>query len=163
VAFAVILLVATYRNNYPLVDQSENTAWHAWSRDLLAQMEPGAWLLTPPTPTDGFAQSWALRFVSWSEDLVPDMQVVYLPGYDPPGPPPGYLRWEDAAPHLADHPVYVIELNDDRLSDYVLLPILRSDGWTIGYRIVGQRTAEGVTPWVSPERWAEIEGQVLTP
>jgi hypothetical protein len=163
VAFAVILLVATYRNNYPLVDQSENTAWHAWSRDLLVQMEPGAWLLTPPTPTDGFAQSWALRFVSWSEGLVPDMQVVYVPGYDPPGPPPGYLRWEDAAPHLADHPVYVIELNDERLSDYALLPIWRSDGWTIGYRIVGQRSAEGVMPWVSPERWAEIEGQVLTP
>lgn len=157
------LLVATYRNNYPLVDQSENTAWHAWARDLLAQMEPGAWLLTPPTPTDGFAQSWALRFVSWSEDLVPDMQVVYLPGYDPPGPPPGYLRWEEAVPHLSEHPVYVIELNDERLHDYALLPILRGDGWPIGYRIVGQRTAGGVTPWVSSERWAEIEGQVLMP
>jgi len=163
VALTVILLVATYRNNYPLVDQSENTAWHAWARDLLAQMEPGAWLLTPPTPTDGFAQSWALRFVSWSEGLVSDMQVVYVPGYDPPGPPPGYLRWEDAAPHLADHPVYVIELNDERLSDYALLPVVRGDGWTIGYRIVAERNAAGMVPWVSPERWAEIEGQVLMP
>jgi hypothetical protein len=163
VVTTVGLLFATYHNNYPLVDQSQNTTWHAWARDLLHQMEPGAWLLTPPTPTDGFAQSWALRFVSWSEQLVPDMQVVYLPGYDPPGPAPGYLRWEDAAPQLSDHPVYVIELNDDRLRDYALLPILRSDGWTIGYRIVGQRTAEGVRPWISAERWAEIEGQLLMP
>lgn len=160
---ALILLVATYRNNYPLVDQSENTAWHAWARDLLAQMEPGAWLLTPPTDTDGFAQSWALRFVSWSEELVPDMQVVYTPGLDPPGPPPGYLRWGEAAPYLSEHAVYVIELQDERLGDYALLPIWRGDGWIIGYRIVGERTAEGVRPWVSPEHWAEIEGQVVLP
>jgi hypothetical protein len=126
-------------------------------------MEPGAWLLTPPTDTDGFAQSWALRFVSWSEELVPDMQVVYTPGLDPPGPPPGYLRWGEAAPHLSERAVYVIELKDERLGDYALLPILRGDGWIIGYRIVGERTAEGVRPWVSPERWAEIEGQVVLP
>jgi hypothetical protein len=157
------LLVATFKNNYPLVDQSENTAWHAWSRDLLSEMEAGAWLLTPPTPTDGFAQTWALRFVSWSENRVPDMQVVYTPGLDPPGPPPGYLRWDDAAPHLSEHAVYVIELNDERLHEYALWPITRGDGWPIGYRIVGQRTDEGVTPWVSPQRWAEIESQILLP
>jgi hypothetical protein len=158
------LLLATAFNNLPLVDQSQNTTWHAWARDLLAQMEPGAWLLTPPLPTDGFVQSWALRYVSWAENRVPEMSVVYLPGLDPPGPPPGYLRWEEAEPHLAEHPLYVIDLHDERLQEYVLLPILRGDGWTIGYRVVGQRNADGtVTPWVSPEEWAEIEGQVIFP
>ena len=163
VLMAVGLLVATFDNNYPLVDQSQNTTWHAWARDLLAQLEPGAWLITPPTATDGFAQSWALRFVSWSEDLVPDMQVVFTPGLDPPGPEPGYLHWDDAAPQLSEHAVYVIELNDERVHGWALLPILRSDGWPIGYRVVGKRTGEGVAPWVSPERWREIEGEVILP
>jgi hypothetical protein len=158
------LIVATFSNNYPLVDQSQKHDWHVWARQLLDQMEPGAWLLTPPTPTDGFAQSWALRYVSWSENRAPDMQVVYVPGLDPPGPPPGYLRYEEALPHLAEHSVYVVDLNDDRLGEYALLPILRDDGWTIGYRIVGQRTADGaITPWVSSERWAEVSSQVVLP
>jgi hypothetical protein len=160
---AVGLVTATYKNNYPLVNKREDTHWHAWSRELLQQMEPGAWLLTPPTPTDGFAMSWALRFVSWSEDLVPDMQVVFTPGLDPPGPPPGYLRWDDAKPHLAEHAVYFIELNDERVHQYALLPLLRYDDLVLGYRVVGERTDEGVTPWVSPERWAEIEAQVIQP
>jgi hypothetical protein len=158
------LLVATGVNNYPLVDQSENTAWHAWSRDLLDRMEPGAWVLTPPTPTDGFIQTWALRFVSWSERRVPNMSIVYLPGFDPPGPPPGYLRWEDAAPHLSEHPLYVVELEDERLANYALLPIERDDGWVIGYRVVGERTPEGeIIPWVSDEEWERIEEIVLLP
>jgi hypothetical protein len=60
--------------------------------------------------------------------------------------------------------VYVIDLNDDRLREYALLPMLRDDGWTIGYRIVGQRAADGaVTPWVSPERWAEMSDRVVLP
>jgi len=121
-------------------------------------------VLTPPTPTDGFTHSWALRFVSWAENRRPDMVIVYLPGLEPPGPPPGYLSWEEAKPHLAEHPLYVIELNDDRLSKYVLLPVLRGDGWPIGYRVVGRRTADGqVEPWVSAELWREVEGQLLWP
>jgi len=158
------LLVATTANNYPLVDQSHKTDWHGWARDLLDQMEPGAWVLTPPTPTDGFVLSWALRFVSWAESRAPDMTIVYLPEYDPPGPPPGYLRWDDAEPHLDEHPLYAIELNDERLHEYVLLPVLRADGWPIGYRVVGRRTADGeVEPWVEPEEWKEIQDQLLWP
>ena len=158
------LIVATFNNNYLLVDQSQKHDWHVWARQLLGQMEPGAWLLTPPTPTDSFARSWALRYVSWSENRAPDMQVVYVPGLNPPGPPPGYLRYEEALPHLAEHPVYVIDLNDDRLSEYALLPILRDEGGTIGYRIVGRRSAGGaITPWVSSERWAEVSSQVVLP
>jgi uncharacterized membrane protein YvlD (DUF360 family) len=158
------LLVATGINNFPLVDQSENTAWHAWSRDLLNRMEPGAWVLTPPTPTDGFIQTWALRFVSWSESRGPDMSIVYLPGLDPPGPPPGYLRWEEAAPHLSEHPLYVVELEDERLENYALLPIERDDEWVIGYRVVGERTPEGeIVPWVTDEEWESIQEIVLLP
>jgi hypothetical protein len=158
------LLVATAVNNYPLVDQSDRTEWHGWARDLLDQVEPGAWVLTPPLPTDGFVQSWALRFVSWSEDRAPDMSIIYLPGLDPPGPAPGYLRWEEAAPHLDEHPLYAIELNDERLEEYVLLPIVRGDGWPVGYRIVGQRTAEGaIIPWITTEQWEQIEDQILLP
>ena len=158
------LLVATAINNYPLVDQSDNTAWHAWARDLLDRMEPGAWVLTPPTPTDGFIQTWALRFVSWSENRVPELSIVYLPGFDPPGPPPGYLRWEEAAPHLSEHPLYVIELDDERLEDYALLPIERGDGWIIGYRVVGERTPEGeIVPWVPAEEWEVIQGEMISP
>lgn len=158
------LLVATAVNNYPLVDQSQKTDWHAWARELLDRMEPEAWVLTPPTPTDGFIHSWALRFVSWAEDRRPEMSIVYLPGLDPPGPPPGYLRWEEAEPHLSEHPLYVIELNDDRLHGYGLLPVRRGDGWTIGYRVVGRRTADGtVEPWVAPEEWAQIQDELLWP
>ncbi len=165
IALATVgLLVATAVNNYPLVDQSQQTEWHGWARDLLERMEPEAWVLTPPTPTDGFVHSWALRFVSWAENRVPDMTIVYLPGLEPPGPPPGYLRWEEAEPHLAAHPLYVIELNDERLHDYALLPILRDDGWIIGYRIIGQRTADGeVVPWVEAEEWSRIQGRVILP
>jgi len=165
VAVVVVgLLVATVVNNYPLVDQSQRTDWHAWARDLLDRMEPGAWVLTPPTPTDGFIHSWALRFVSWAESRRPEMVIVYLPGLDPPGPPPGYLRWEEAEPHLAEHPLYVIELKDDRLRNYVLLPVVRGDGWPVGYRVVGQRIAEGkVVPWVGPEEWERIQDLVLYP
>lgn len=127
-------------------------------------MEPGAWVLTPPTPTNGFIQSWALRFISWAENRAPDMVIVCLPGLGAPGPPPGYLRWEEAEPHLAEHPLYVIELNDERLHDYALLPVLRDDGWTVGYRVVGRRTADGeIQPWISPQGWYQIQDQILWP
>ncbi len=163
-----ILLMAAWlmlivRNNYPIADQSHKTDWHAWARDLLPQFEEGAWLLTPPTATDGFVQTWVLRYISWAENLHPELTVVYVPGgeFDPPGPPPGYITWKEAEPHLREHPVYVIELNDERVQRYALLPIHRYDGWTIGYRIVGERTVSGVEPWVSPETWEAIQDSVL--
>jgi hypothetical protein len=164
-ALAVVgSLAAVAVNNGPLVDQSARTEWHGWARDLLDRMEPGAWVLTPPTPTDGFVHSWALRFLSWAENRAPDMSIVYLKEYDPPGPPPGYLRWQDAEPHLDEHPLYAIELNDERLHDYVLLPVLRDDGWPVGYRVVGRRTADGgVERWVPDEEWEQIQGQLLWP
>jgi hypothetical protein len=158
------LLLATGFNNHPLVDMSDRTDWHGWARDLLDQIEPGAWVLTPPTPTDGFVLSWALRYVSWAEERVPDLSIVYLPEYDPPGPPPGYIPWEEAVPHLSEQPLYVIDLNDERLSAFALLPVLRYDDWPIGYRVVGRRLDNGeIEPWVSAEEWTEIEARVILP
>jgi len=66
-------------NNYPIADQSHKVEWHAWARDLLPQLEEEAWLLTPPTDTDGFVQTWVLRYISWAEGLRPEMQVIYVP------------------------------------------------------------------------------------
>lgn len=163
-AIPVVLVVATFFNNYSLVDQSGNMIWHWWARDLLTQVEDDAWLLAPPPQTDGFAQSWALRFVAWSEDVAPGLQMVYPPiDENPPGPPPGYLLYESVQAELADHPLYAIELNDERLHQYALLPLVRDDGWTIGYQIVGERSEDGIVPWVSAERWAEIEFEVILP
>ncbi len=152
-------------NNYPLADQSAKTDWHAWARELLPQFEDDAWLLTPPTATDGFVQTWVLRYISWAEDLHPELTVVYVPdgSFDPPGPEPYYLTWKEAEPHLREHPVYLIELNDPRVAGWVLLPILRDDGWTIGYRVVGERSADGAIPWVSDDVWATIKDDVVMP
>ncbi|MFQ5420365.1 MAG: hypothetical protein ACE5EY_08375, partial [Anaerolineae bacterium] len=156
-------LLATFRNNLPLVDQSGQMLWHWWARDLLAQMEDEAWVLTPPLATDGFVQSWALRYVNLTEDYVNGLQMVYLPGLDTPGPEPGYLRWEEAADNLASHPVYVVDLHDERLAGYALLPLTRADGWTIGYRIVGQKSGDDVTPWVPDSAWHEMADRVIYP
>lgn len=164
-ALAGLWLAAVMANNYPIADQSDKVTWHAWARDLLPQFEEGAWLLTPPTDTDGFVQTWVLRYISWAEDLHPEMTVVYVPdgSFEPPGPEPYYLTWEEAKGHLREHPVYLIELNDPRVRDWVLQPIRRYDGWTIGYRVVGERTADGVIPWVGPDVWSRIEGDLVMP
>lgn len=156
-------LVLVARNNYPIADQSHKVEWHAWARDLLPQFEEGAWLLTPPTPTDGFVQTWVLRYISWAEDLRPEMTVVYVPGgeFEPPGPPPGYITWTAARDHLAEHPTYAIELNDERLQRYALLPLRRYDDWVLGYRLVGVRTEDGVEPWVDAATWATIQDEIL--
>jgi len=163
IALVTTWLILVARNNYPIVDQSHKTTWHGWARDLLPLFEDDAWLLTPPTPTDGFVQTWVLRYISWAENLHPELTVVYLPGgeFDPPGPTPGYITWAEAAPHLREHPTYLIELNDERVYRYALQPLHTGDGWALGYRIVGERTNGGVEPWTSPEEWALIQDAVL--
>lgn len=156
-------LAATFQNNRPLVDQSGQMLWHWWARDLLGQMEDDAWVLTPPLATDGFVQSWALRYVNLTEKQVDGLQMVYLPDLDTPGPAPGYLRWEVAAKEFGNYPVYVLELKDERLSNYGLLPLMRADGWTIGYQIVAEKNEAGVIPWVSASVWNEIVETVIFP
>lgn len=153
-------------NNAPIADQSDKVTWHAWARDLLPQFEEGAWLLTPPTATDGFVQTWVLRYMAWAEGLHPELTVVYVPdgSFDPPGPPPYYLTWEAAKDHLQEHPVYLIELNDERVKDWALAPIRRYDGWVIGYRVVGARTPEGeIEPWVDAATWEAVKGDLVIP
>jgi hypothetical protein len=169
VALLIVMLVAplgfftaVFRNNAPIVDQSNNIIWHWWARDFLKQIEPDAWVLTPMTATDGFVPSWMLHYVALTEGR-PDVQMVYTPGLDTPGPAPDYHRWEDAESELSQHPTYVIERNDERLTQYVLLPIMREDGSTLGYQIVGERDGDAVTRWVSDARWVEIEPLLVFP
>ena len=160
-----LAFVLVLHNNYPIADQSHKVEWHAWARDLLPQFEEDAWLLTPPTPTDGFVQTWVLRYISWAEDLRPEMTVVYVPdgAFDPPGPAPHYITWAEAEPQLREHPVYLIELDDPRVAGWVLQPMRRYDGWTLGYRVVGERVGGDVLPWVDGATWAAIRDDVLMP
>lgn len=158
-------LLLVMRNNYPLVDQSRKTEWHGWARDLLPLLEEDAWVLTPPLATDGFIHTWVLRYISWAENLRPELTLIYLAdeSYAPPGPPPGYLTWREAAPRLHEQPVYLVELNDPRVSNYALHPLRRYDGWIIGYRVVGEYTDAGFTPWVDAETWAALQDDLITP
>jgi hypothetical protein len=166
VALGPGLIAASVFNNRPIVIRfvQDNGAMlnHWTARDMLTRMEPDAWLLMSPAGTDGFNQSWAMRQVSWAEGLRPEMTVVFPPiDEPPPGPPPGYVRWDDAKDELSRHAVYAIDLNDERLRPYALLPVQRDDGWTIGYQLVGERTAEGIVPWVSAETWQAIQERIL--
>jgi hypothetical protein len=160
-AFVLVLC-----NNAPIADQRGKVTWHAWARDLLPQLEEGAWLLTPPTATDGFVQTWVLRYISWAENLRPEMTVVYVPdgSFEPPGPPPYYLTWEAAREQLREHPVYLIELNDERVQDWALAPVRRYDDWVIGYRVVGERTSDGdIEPWVDAVTWEAVKDDLVIP
>ena len=159
-----VLSYATFNNNRPLVDQSGNMIWHWTARDLLNQFEDNALLIAPFPGTDGFVVTWAIRYVAWTEDLHAEFQLVWPSiDEDPPGPAPGYVRWDEVQDQLSQRPVYVIELNDDRIGRFALLPLTRADGWTIGYRVVGERNGEDVTPWISAEAWAAVEDQIIYP
>lgn len=168
---ALFIIAATFRHTEDIAikfvegNGSMNSHWAA--RSMLNQMEADAWLLAPPTTTDGFNQSWAIRYVAWVEGLAPNLTLVYPPRVSdllqPPGPPPGYISWEEAETDLADHPLYVLELNDARLEQYILLPFYNESGWPVGYQIVGQKTAETIIPWIPADRFAEIEDQLIFP
>ncbi len=164
-ALTGLALLLVMRNNFPIADQSHKTDWHAWACDLLPRFEDGAWLLTPPTDTDGFVQTWVLRYISWAEEIHPEMTVVYVPdgSFEPPGPAPYYLTWQEAEPVLSEHPVYLIELNDPRVDRWALLPIRRYDDWIIGYRVVGERIGEEIVPWVDAALWEEMQDEVMLP
>lgn len=171
IILSLLLIVATFHHTKGIAvkfvegNGSMNNHWAA--RSLLNQMEADAWLLAPPTTTDGFNQSWAVRYVAWAEGLVPNLTLVYPPRINDllqtPGPEMGYLSWEKAEADLANHPLYVLELNDDRLQGYALLPLLNESGWTVGYQIVGEKTAISTTPYIAADRFAEIEEQLIFP
>lgn len=39
----------------------------------------------------------------------------------------------------------------------------RADGWTVGYRIVAERTVDGVAPWVTDTEWRGMAEAVIYP
>jgi uncharacterized protein YbdZ (MbtH family) len=49
------------------------------------------------------------------------------------------------------------------VQQYALWPVLRDDGWPVGWQIVGERTDAGVNPWISAEKYAEIESELIFP
>jgi hypothetical protein len=40
---------------------------------------------------------------------------------------------------------------------------VRDDGWPVGWQVVGERSADGIVPWISAERFAEIEDEIILP
>lgn len=162
----VLFAAAVYANNRPIVagflNDNGSMINHWAARDLLTRMEPNARLIIGPVGSNGFNQGWAIRYVSWAEGLRPELQAIWPPIREaPPGPPPGYVRWEDAVATLADAPVYAIELDDPRLAGYALLPILRDDGWPVGYRLVGHQTDAGPEIWLPAAEWEVVEEQII--
>ncbi len=172
ITLSVLLITATFYHSKGIaikfVEGNGSMTSHWAARSLLSQMEDDAWLLSPPTTTDGFNQTWVVRYVAWAEDDdFPDFTLIYPPRVDDllqtPGPPPGYLSWEGAEANLADHPLYALELNDDRLQEYGLLPLQDENGWPVGYQIVGKQTTNGFTVWIDDARFAEIKNQLILP
>jgi hypothetical protein len=171
VLLTLVLITATFRHSQEIAvkfvegNGSMNNHWAA--RSMLNQMQEDAWLLAPPTTTDGFNQTWAIRYVAWAEGDAPNFTLIYPPRISdllqPPGPQPGYIAWEDAEAGLANQPLYALELNDSRLQEYVLFPFYNESGWPVGYQIVGKRTAEGITLWIPTEQFTEIEGVLIFP
>lgn len=163
-AATAVLVAAPFTHNAAVVDQSGQIAWQRWARELLRALEPNARVLAPPQATEGYAQAAALRFVAWAEGPAADLQLVEPPGQTQrTGPEPGYIAWEAAQVDLAARPVYAIEINDERLRDYALLPLRRADGRVIGYRLVGARTADGVTPWLDDATWQAVSAELVYP
>lgn len=157
-----------YGTNRPILTQFQadnggmNNHWAA--RSLLSQMDDNAWLVMPPPGSNGFNQAWAVRYVSWSEQLHPELQIVYPPiSEPPPGPAPGYLAWDAVADRLGERPTYVLDVTDPRLSGYAFVQVSNEGGWPVGYQIVAERTEGGLVPWVSAERWQAVQDQLILP
>ncbi len=172
VILTILLITATFRHSHEIavkfVEGNGSMTAHWAARSLLSQMEKDAWLLAPPTTTDGFNQTWIIRYVGWAESAdFPDFTLIYPPRINDllqtPGPKPGYLPWEEAEGDLSTHPLYVLELDDERLEKYGLRPLHDENGWPVGYQIIGEQTANGFTPWISAARFAELKDQLILP
>lgn len=157
--------------NLPDVDQRDATALQTNSRALVSQVEPGSWLLIPPAQSPSYYYSWAVRYASLEQGLA--LTMVAPPELDPPpGPPPHYLAWREAAPALAaealreaDMPLYILDPTDLRAEGWWLLPICAPGGTAVGYELVAVGDAPGagreLNPLVAEERWASIEESVV--
>lgn len=152
----------------PYVDQSENTAFREGSQALLAAAEPDAWLLMPPASSPSFYYSWAVRFTAFDQGrplrLIASPEIV-----PPPGPPPYYTPWADFAPSLApealpalDGQLLALDPTDPRLADVGLLVVcIPGTGGIAGYEAVAVRQGGQVVPLVPPDRWQQVNGQVI--
>ena len=163
------LMISLY-TNLPLVDQSRETAFEVNGRALLEQAQPGDWLLMPPPNSGAFYYSWAIRYLSFVDDSLPDLVVITPPEINPPpGPSPYYEAWDTLAPRLtaeamvADPPrLFVLDPSDPRVADWGLLPVCAPDGETIaGYEVVAVRLDGEIRPLVDDERWRAIRGAIV--
>lgn len=177
-AYAVVLVVLAMLSaalslytHRPLVDQSQQTGYEANAWALLEQAEPGDWVLMPPPNSADFYYSWAVTYLSLAESDLPPVTMVAPAEIDvPPGPPPTYLRWAEAGPQLEesalhdlDRTVFVLDSSDPRVQGWGLLPVCAPGGELVaGYEVVAAPSSAELDPLVSSERWARIEGYVLT-
>jgi hypothetical protein len=165
--FSLGLGMATH---LPLVDQSDDTGYEARGRALLAAAEPGAWLLMPHPNSADFYYSWAVQYLALAEPDLPDISAVAPPEVDPPpGPPPAYLRWDEASPEITrealadgDPRLFALDRVDERLVGLGLLPICAANGDTIaGYEVIAVLNSGEPTPIVGADRWEQIERYVI--
>jgi hypothetical protein len=166
----IVSLGLSVATHLPLVDQRDDDGYEVRGRALLAEAEPGAWVLMPHPNSADFYYSWAVQYLALAEADLPNIRAVAPPEVDPPpGPPPAYISWDDAAPELTpealadgDPHVFVLDRADDRLTGLGLLPICTGDGETIaGYEVVATLEGGQPVPSIDAERWAEVERYVV--
>ncbi len=168
-AAGAVLLAVTLLVNLPLVDQRDQTAYEVNGRALLAQARPGAWLLMPHPNSAAFYYSWAVRYLAFEQGLAGFSAVAPAEVDPPPGPPPAYLAWTDAAPALtpealaaSPRQLFVLDPGEARVADYGLLPVCAPGAEVIaGYEVVAVRQGEQTVPLVGPERWAQVEPLIV--
>jgi hypothetical protein len=160
---AVALLISLY-TNFPLVDQSDDTAFGANGHALLAQVEPGAWLLMPRPNSHTFLYSWALRYISYLDNPTTDLVIITPPEIEPPpGPAPYYDSWADVEPYLEskDTQLIVLDTADDRFAGWGFLPICDQGGRAVGYEVVAMTEVGQITPRGDQARWEAIQDYVI--
>jgi hypothetical protein len=172
IALIISLLLAlgiSLYAGFPRVNQSHRTDYEINSHTLVSQAQPGAWLLMPHPNSAAFYYSWAVRYTAFVENK-PGFTAVAPPEvYPPPGPPPYYEAWDNVSSQLeissllqSERQVFVLDRNDERVTEWGLLPLCAPDGTTIaGYEVVAVRIDGEVQPRVSSERWNAISSYVV--
>ena len=133
---AASVLVVQGLSGYRQIQALRSPFLRDWSASFLQVIEPGAWVLMPPAGSPVFLRAWALRYRAWAVPDGSSVTMVAPPGFSPPGPPPGYLTWEAAAPELPHHPVYALTLEDTRLTGKRVAAVKGPGGDTLGYKVL---------------------------
>ncbi len=165
ITMAAVFLLTSLYTNFPEVDQSDNTGFNANGHALLTQVEPGAWLLMPRPSSHTSLYSWALRYISYADELPADLMVITPPEIEPPpGPVPYYDSWEDVEPYLNDEDVQLIVLDiaDDRFAGWGFLPICDQGGHTVGYEVVSIIKEGQIKPRIDQARQEAIQDYVIS-